>query len=252
MNGQIYPEEIESRKSFSPIKTKRIFEEVSAEIKKSIVSGAFKPGDRLPSEVELSRQFNVSRQTIREAFRMLELSGFITIQRGAVGGAVIVDTILKSVSESLVDAIQMKKISADHLNTCRLEVEKAMMRYVIDYAHGADIQELQDNIDEAKRAAERGIPPFKQNLQFHRILARASRNHMFFIIVDTMMAVISDFFTRIPPDFEISRRVIGVHQAILDAIKEKNVEKTVGLLEKHIPEIGHRFRSIADFPRPPR
>ena len=128
--------------SFSPIKTKRVFEEVSAEIKKSIVRGAFKPGDRLPSEVELSRQFGVSRQTIREALRILELSGFITIQREAVGGAIIVDTILKSVSESLVDAIQMRKIRPDDLNMCRLEVEKGMMRYVISYADATDIQRL--------------------------------------------------------------------------------------------------------------
>jgi len=233
--------------SFSPIKTKRIFEEVSAEIKKSIVRGAFKPGDRLPSEVELSRQFGVSRQTIREALRILELSGFITIQRGAVGGAIIVDTILKSVSESLVDAIQMRKIRPDDLNTCRLEVEKAMMRYVIGYADASDIQRLQDNIDEAKEAADKGIPPFKHNLQFHRILASASRNHMFFVIVDSMMAVIADFFTRIPPDFEISKGVIAVHKEILDAIKEKNLDKAIVLLEKHIPEIGHRFRGMADF-----
>jgi len=232
--------------SFSPIKTKRVFEEVSAEIKKSIVRGTFKPGDRLPSEVELSRQFNVSRQTVREALRILELSGFITVQRGAVGGAIIVDTILKSVSESLVDAVQMRKISPDDLSTCRLEVEKAMMRYVISYADASDIQRLQENIDEAKGAAEIGVPPFKHNLQFHRILANASRNHMFFVIVDSMMAVISDFFTRIPPDFDISKGVIGVHQEIVDAIKEKNLDKAIVLLEKHIPEIGHRFRGMAD------
>ncbi|MFH1122082.1 MAG: FCD domain-containing protein [Pseudomonadota bacterium] len=240
------PLDTKEQNSFSPIKTKRVFEEVSAEIKKSIVRGAFKPGDRLPSEVELSRQFGVSRQTIREALRILELSGFITIQRGAVGGAIIVDTILKSVSESLVDAIQMRKISPDDLNTCRLEVEKAMMRYVISYADASDIQRLQDNIDEAKGAADKGIPPFKQNLQFHRILARASGNHMFFVIVDSMMAVISDFFTRIPPDFEISKEVITVHEEILGAIKEKNLDKAIVLLEKHIPEIGHRFRGMAD------
>ena len=136
------PLNTKEQNSFSPIKTKRVFEEVSAVIKGSIVRGAFKPGDRLPSEVELSRQFGVSRQTIREALRILELSGFITIQREAVGGAIIVDTILKSVSESLVDAIQMRKIRPDDLNMCRLEVEKGMMRYVISYADATDIQRL--------------------------------------------------------------------------------------------------------------
>ena len=235
-----------TQKSLNPVKTKRAFEEVSAKIKKAIISGNYKPGDRLPSEVELSRQFNVSRQTVREALRILELSGFITIQRGAVGGAIIEDTILKSVSDSLFDAIQMRKISPDDLDTCRLEVEKAMMRYVISYADEADIERLQANIDEAKQVAATGNPPFKQNLQFHRILAGASKNHMFYLIVDSMMAVITDFFMRIPTDLDISKGAIRVHEDILSSIKERNLTKALLLIEKHIPEVGHRFLVIAD------
>lgn len=232
--------------SLTPIKTKRAFEEVSAKIKKAIINAEYKPGDRLPSEMELARQFNVSRQTVREALRILELSGFITIQRGAIGGAIIEDTIMKSASDSLFDAIQMKKISPDDLDTCRLEVEKAMMRYVISYADTSDLEKLERNIEEAKKMVENGIPPFKQNLQFHRILATASKNHMFYLIVDSMTAVISDFFTRIPPDFEISRGVIKVHEDILSSIKERNLTKAILLLEKHISEVGHRFLVIAD------
>jgi len=236
----------ESKDSFSPIRTKRAFEEVSAEIKRSIVRGFYRSGERLPSEVELARQFGVSRQTIREALRILELSGFITIQRGAVGGAVIVDTILKSASGSLVDAIQMRRIPPEDLTACRLEVEKAMMRYVVGYADESDIEKLKDNIRAAKDAAENGVVPFKHNIEFHRILAAASKNHMFYVIVDSMMAVLSDFFSRLPPDFEMSKGVIGVHEDILSAVVDRNLDKLLLLLEKHIPESGSRFRGIAD------
>ena len=78
---------------FSPIKSKRTFEEVSGKIKTLIFDGVLKPGDRLPSEIELARQFMVSRQTIREALRILELSGFIKVQKGGSGGPLIKDTI---------------------------------------------------------------------------------------------------------------------------------------------------------------
>lgn len=236
----------DSETLFAPITTKRAFEEVSSEIKKTIIRGDFKPGDRLPSEAVLARQFDVSRQTVREALRILELSGFITIQRGSIGGSIIVDTILKSVSESLFDAIQMKKITPDDLTICRLEIEKAMMRYVISYAEDSDIQQLENNILEAKKAAEDGIHPFKINLEFHRILARASRNHMFFIMVDSMMAVIADFYSRIPPDFEISKEVIPLHEEIVEAVRGRNLERALIILEKHIPHIGSRFRAITD------
>jgi DNA-binding FadR family transcriptional regulator len=61
---------------FVPIKDLRTVNEISTKIKDLIFSGVLKPGDRLPSEVKLAQQLNVGRQTIREALRLLEISGF--------------------------------------------------------------------------------------------------------------------------------------------------------------------------------
>ena len=88
---------------FTPIKSKRTFEEISFEIKRLIFKGILKPNDKLPSEIELARQFNVGRQTIREALRLLELSGFISIQKGSTGGPIIEDTIFNTISNSFLD-----------------------------------------------------------------------------------------------------------------------------------------------------
>jgi GntR family transcriptional repressor for pyruvate dehydrogenase complex len=93
--------------TFPKMKRDRVFEQVSNEIKKQIGSGTLKPGDRLPPENELARNFNVSRQTIREAMRILELSGFLSIKRGVKGGPIIENTISSQVSKALAEAIQM-------------------------------------------------------------------------------------------------------------------------------------------------
>lgn len=65
---------------FRPIENKRIFELVADEIREAIFSGTFKPGDRLPSERELSQQMKVGRPIIREALRVLELAGFVFVK----------------------------------------------------------------------------------------------------------------------------------------------------------------------------
>ena len=83
---------------FVPIQSLRTFEEVSSRIKELIFNGTLKPGDKLPPETQLAQEFNVGRQTIREALRLLELSGFIKIQKGGGGGSFIADTILIPVS----------------------------------------------------------------------------------------------------------------------------------------------------------
>ncbi len=76
----------------SPYKKRRAFEEIANNIKELISKGYLKPGDRLPPETEIARQFDVGRNTIREALRILELSGFVKIQMGGKGGPLIIDT----------------------------------------------------------------------------------------------------------------------------------------------------------------
>ncbi|WP_083455673.1 FadR/GntR family transcriptional regulator [Desulfosarcina cetonica] len=83
---------------FTPIKTSRASEDVFLQLKAAILSGKFKPGSKLPSERELTAEFQVSRGVIREAIRMLELSGFLAIRQGHGGGAYVTDLTLSHVA----------------------------------------------------------------------------------------------------------------------------------------------------------
>jgi len=231
---------------FNRIKSKRTFEEVSAEIKKLIFEGTLKPGDRLPSEIELARQFGVGRQTIREALRLLELSGFITIQKGVMGGPIIADTILNALSNSLLDAIQMKKITIYELTIARLEIEKVVLSYAIKNADDSDIKILEENIHKAKKKIEDGIQAFDENIQFHRLLAKTSKNHVFSIMMEPIMAVVADFLSRFEQDLEHSKKVIAAHEEILNAITEKRNEKALSLLEDHLLEVRDRLQVFID------
>jgi len=227
---------------FNPIKSRRTFEEVSTEIKKLIFNGVLKPGDRLPSETELARQFGVGRQTVREALRLLELSGFIAIQRGVMGGPLIVDTILNTLSNSLFDAIQIRKITIDQLTIARLEIEKVVLNHIFKNGEDSDFVILQDNIFSAKKKIKEGIQAFDENLQFHKLLARASRNPVFEIMLEPIMAVVADFLSRFKPNLEHSNKVIGAHEAILEAIRGKRIEEATQLLETHLLEIRNRLQ----------
>ena len=117
---------------FTPVESKRTFEEVSSKIKTLVFEGVLKPGDRLPSEAELAKQFGVGRQTIREALRILELSGLIAVQKGFGGGPIIKDTILTTISNLFFDAFQMEKITVEEFTAARLVIEKAVS---VSYTH---------------------------------------------------------------------------------------------------------------------
>jgi DNA-binding FadR family transcriptional regulator len=232
---------------FSPIRGKRTFEEVSAKIKTMIFKGILKPGDNLPSELQLARQLNVGRQSVREALRILELSGFISIQKGSSGGALIKDTILNTISNCLLDAILMGKITPTELMIARLEIEKTILKHVIDNADDLDIRLLRENIVQAKKKAEGNTQPFMENIEFHKLLAKASKNYVFVIVADSIMAFLIDFFSRLEPEFRVSQEVIKVHENILDAIMRKDNDAAITLLEQDIIAVGKRFQKIADY-----
>ena len=70
-----------------------------------------KPGDKLPSERELARQFGASRNAIREALRTLEVAGFIELQTGAKGGAFVREIDARLIADSMRDMLHLGHIT---------------------------------------------------------------------------------------------------------------------------------------------
>lgn len=72
--------------TYAPVHTRRAFEEVTDQIRGQIARGALGPGDRLPSERDLAEQFSLSRNTVREALRALEIAGILELKKGPPAG----------------------------------------------------------------------------------------------------------------------------------------------------------------------
>lgn len=222
---------------FQPIKGKRTFEEVSDKIKSLVIKGVLKVGDRLPSEAELARQFSVGRQSVREALRLLELSGFVEIQKGSTGGPVVQDMILNTLSKSLLEAIQVKGISIEQLTEARVEIEMAVLRHVLLNFDESDIQALRENVAQATTKIESGFQAFRENVQFHKLLASASKNPVFGIVVEAIMTVCADFLSRREPEIDKSKHVVETHRKITDAIVLRDEKQAMRLLEEHLLEV---------------
>jgi GntR family transcriptional repressor for pyruvate dehydrogenase complex len=228
---------------FNPIRNKRSFDEVSTEIKKMIIEGTLRVGDKLPSELVMASQFNVGRQTIREALRFLELSGFLTVQKGGGGGSVITNSILNTITKSFLDAVQMRNISVIELTTARLDIEKLVVRHAITQITEDDCLNLNENIDKAAKKIALGIQAFEENVNFHILLAKASKNGVLIIVVESIMAIVSDFLSHIPQTVAISEKVLNNHRDILQALMERDEERAVELLCKDLRDTDIRFKS---------
>ena len=143
----------------SPYKKKRAFEDIANKIKELISNDRLKPGDRLPPETEIARQFNVGRNTIREALRVLELSGFVKIQRGGKGGPLIADTSLNRITNLFLDLVRFQDVSIEELKLARCQTERMIFHEAIKNIDEQDITNLRENIARAEK---------KLGLQLHQ------------------------------------------------------------------------------------
>src|SRR3990172_10571035 len=108
---------------FQSVSTNRVSEEIAGQIKRAILSGKLKPGDKLPTERELVEQFHTSRVSVREAVRSLEHLGLVRIRRGAGGGTYLTGSNHRPVTESFLVRMQLNKGTVDHLTEARLLLE---------------------------------------------------------------------------------------------------------------------------------
>ena len=84
---------------FTSVHQERNFKNIISQIKQAIISGELKVGDCLPTEGELTQIFGVSRSSVREALKALEVYGLIESRKG--GGSFVVNNLLPSMTDSL-------------------------------------------------------------------------------------------------------------------------------------------------------
>jgi GntR family transcriptional regulator, transcriptional repressor for pyruvate dehydrogenase complex len=218
-----------------PVKNKRTFEEVSERIKELIFNGTLRPGEQLPSEVSLAQLFHVGRQSVREALRVLEISGFITIRPGVKGGALIEETMLSKLSGLFLETLKLNRISLEDCITARKAIEITVLDFVFENAGTEDITALRNNIVLTREKLRSSRSALEEHLDFHRLLAKASRNYTFSVVVEIVLAVFSDFTSSHGLlNLKESRQVADLHEGIIDALEARNKAEAAQLLMKDL------------------
>jgi len=208
---------------FAPITPQRAFEEIASQIRELVASGKLKPGDRLPAERGLSAKFNVSRNTLREALRALELSGMIELRKGATGGAFVLPGSSGVIVNGLRDLYHLGAITPQQLTEARIWLSAIVVRVACERLTEEDLEALEANVEAATRAQKAGNFDERARLhrQFHVILATATRNPIIQITMEGMMEVMSQFIKGIGPSENPytlpSRRRLLAHLRARDA-----------------------------------
>lgn len=230
---------------FTPIKMDRAFERISGQIKELIFAGTFKPGDKLPSERDLALQFKAGRMVVREALRVLEQSGLIYIRQGSEGGAFVknVDTLV--VSRSISDMIRMGSVRLQDLAEARLGIEKMILETAIERIEKVDLDLIERNLQECEEMIRRGVIAREGNIEFHILLAKASKNPIYLMIEESIMKLVFFFLKQLKTDSDYSKRILVDHKEIFLAIKEGDKILAKKKMEDHLTGLAAQFSEIA-------
>ncbi|WP_177224715.1 FadR/GntR family transcriptional regulator [Variovorax sp. 770b2] len=210
--------------AFQQIKTRRVFEEICEQIRNRLSSGALKPGDKLPAERDLAVEFKVSRPAVREALRTLEISGVVSLRKGVKGGAFIRDGNPAILTQSLQDLMFLGSVSLRSLAEARVLINGVVIRLACERASEDDFRALAENIDfiesseDLQHRANAGV-------MFFRLIARATRNEVLMMLVDSLGDIIRVVIDRTG---RVARpELVAVRRRILAAMKARDADAAI-------------------------
>ena len=121
-----------------------VVQRVIDRLTEAIVSGELKPGDRIPTEMELAEQMGVARNSIREAVKILVYIGVLEIRRA--DGTFVCDGFSESLIDPMVYGIILNQQNEQELNELRTMIESGVMRLAIEKASDEELAELKEHL----------------------------------------------------------------------------------------------------------
>ncbi len=222
---------------FEPIRQFRISEEVTERIKRAILLGEFKAGDKLPAERDLAKQFQVSRVAIREALRKLEHSGFIVTRQGATGGTYVTDLTFEYLANAFLDLFLSDKIGIPELYQVRLFLEPEIARLAALAITPGYAQRLKEALQDEELPAKNLWEDIELTTAVHYVLAEMCGNRFFEAILRSSMRLTHRVIEVVNPEpYTLHPR--GIHRPIVEAVLSGDAEAASSAMKKHATEFG--------------
>ena len=224
---------------FRQAKQNRAFEDVILQIQESIFDGSLREGDKLPGERMLREAFRVSRGTLREALRVLEQKGLVTIKTGAHGGGFICPVNNRQMSESLDLLLRYQKISLRELAESREAVEGFVAAKAAKRAKKTDLRQLTAILASIRKDLDATEFDWKEVInkdgEFHQSLARIAGNRVFESILDTVYKNINRYFDRfLSKERGLQEKNYQDLCKIVEAIERRDSQRAQVLVQDHV------------------
>ena len=228
--------------SIKSVKKVNVVGEVFEQMKNIIIIGKWEPGKKIPSETELSSNFNVSRNTIRSAIQKLKGMGLVISHQGQ-GTYVCKDPHANAV-DTIVPFGYMTEREVFELAQFRRSLEMGSVYFAAINRTDKDLERIHDMLVHMKESQDDFVAYGCYDYKFHTIIAEASKNRYFHRMYVILKDAISLHFGMMARDFGAEMSYEN-HEVVFNAIKNRDpevamqktkemIDASLGLLEKKL------------------
>lgn len=224
-------------------KTSRVslVEQVASQMEELIGNGHWAVGDKLPPEMQLMEEFDVSRNTLREAIRALVHAGLLETKQGS--GTIVCSSSALGVALNR----HFEKSSLIETLEVRLALEREAAQLAAKRRSGADLEKLQECIDRCQDAAGRkDLEAFiSADITFHKMMIKAARNQvlqdLYEHMTDSIYTSIHDLM--MDSQFNYDNEI---HFDLMEAIREQDINAASKYVNEYIHAFKKRLRDITE------
>lgn len=224
--------------AFEPTRRSRKRSElIASDLADYIIEHDLPAGARLPTEREMVETLGAGRATVREALRLLESNGVITMRAGRFGGPIVRRPGAEDLSNAIALILRFERTPLTDIIATREAIEPIAARLAAQRATPEHVAELRGTIEAMLANLGSQTVFLRENQRFHITVAQASGNVVLRVIVDALKGLLDGQWIESSTYSERRRRNVALaHQRVADAIEAGDADAAEAAMQDHLGE----------------
>ncbi len=215
------------------------FDTIIQYFKEAVLTGGLNPGDCLLPERDMAKRIGVSRASLRETLRALEILGMIVSVPGQ--GSYILPPNIRSFSSFFELMIALKPTLSENILELRMMLDCEAIRLATRRATPQELAQIREIIDRMPRTLDRDNLGVEADFEFHLAVMRATHNDLFVFVYEIIAALLKrSFYERRIGVFsvkDVGKKFIEMHEIVYDAMLQGDEALSVEAMKKHFQVI---------------
>lgn len=227
--------------NLEPIKKTSVVEQAIEKMYQLIKEQNLRANDKLPSERELSSMLGISRNSMREALRVLEMIGVIKVEHGS-GMVIDVGKVSDAVTRPLSFALLINREKMNELFEARLIVETACAGLAAERATDEEIDALNKAYEKLYKYQFERAKGIQCELALHDLIAKASHNDLLQRIISSLRQVLRESREMSVPSSGVTPATVESQRQIIESIGRHDAATARELMREHISAVAERVQ----------